>query len=129
MSEMTLEQKAAAYDAWQQEQQAARADQPQQYAGPAGAGQLAAPVQPPPPAEPPREVATPHPGESFAPAEMGFYSYQHPADPPGQKRTQVVLVTHVDDSHVHGLVMGELRNLASFLAGELTHAIPGAAAQ
>lgn len=103
--------------------------QPQAYAGPAGGGQLAAPLQPPPPPAPPPEADTPHAAEApLGPGEIGFYSYVHPADKPGVTRTQAIQVTHADEDHVHGFVLGELRGLASFVHGQLTRSVPDAAA-
>lgn len=102
--------------------------QPQAYAGPAGAGQLAAPLQPPPPTPPPPEAEVPHAGEApLQPGQIGFYAYEHPADKPGVKRVQAIQVTHADEDHVHGFVVGELRDLASFLHGQLARS-PHAAA-
>jgi len=117
--EMTAEQKAAAWDQ-HVAGQAAEAAVPRPYAGPAGGGQLSAPLAPPPPPEPPKTVETPHLDESFTAGDLARYHYIHPADKPGVTRTQVVMVTHEDEHHVHGFVVGELRDLASFLKGELT---------
>ena len=89
------------------------------YSGPPGAGQLAAPLAPPPPPAPPAEPETPHPDETFAPGELALYDYEHPADKPGKTRTQLVMVSHTDDTHVHGLVLGELKDVASFVKGQL----------
>jgi hypothetical protein len=116
--------KAAAWDAHvaaQTAPAAAAAAVPQPYTGPPGAGQLSRPLPPPPPPEPPKTVPIPHPEESFAPGELAQYTYTHPADKPGVKRTQVVMVTHTDDTHIHGFVLAEMKDLASFLKGELTH--------
>jgi hypothetical protein len=97
----------------------------QPYAGPAGAGQLGAPLPPAPAPAPPAPI----PGddrepEEFSPSHMAFYAYHDHRDPPGAQRVQVVLVTHVDDEHVHGMVLGDARQLASFAPGELSHGYP-----
>lgn len=89
------------------------------YAGPAGAGQLSAPLQPDPPSPPPPVAPVPHPEQTFAPGQLAMYDYAHPADKPGTTRTQVVMVTHTGEHHVHGLVLGEVQNIASFLKGQL----------
>lgn len=119
MREMT-EQELADFDAWK----AARdpGPQPRAYDGPQGGGSLAAPLQPDPaPPARPAEPEQPHPGETFAPGELATYAYHDHRDPEGTTRSQVVMVTHVDDDHVHGLVVGQLRDVASFPHGALTH--------
>lgn len=97
----------------------------QPYAGPAGAGSLSAPLAPPPPDPgPPPGPPAPHPGETFAPGDMGWYTYHDHRDREGTDRTQLVVVTHVDDDHVHAMVLGDSRSVASFAAGQLTHGHP-----
>jgi hypothetical protein len=105
----------------------AAAPAPQAYAGPGGAGQLAAPLPPAVPPAPPAEPDQPHPGETFTPGELAYYAYHDHRDKPGAVRAQVVVVTHTDDDHVHALVLGDAGQLASFARGQLTHAHPAAA--
>jgi hypothetical protein len=92
---------------------------PVPYAGPAGAGQLAAPLQPAPPPAPPREPDVPHPGVRLRPGELARYTYHDHRDPEGVNRDQLVMVSHTDDDHVHGFVVGNLQEVASFLHGQL----------
>lgn len=96
------------------------------YAGPAGSGQLGAPLAPPPAPPLPTEHAQPNPDEVWAPGELGYYTWQDPRTPASEPRVQVVAVTHVDDQHVHGLVLGDAKDLASFGHGTLTHQHPAA---
>lgn len=98
---------------------------PQQYAGPAGAGQMAPPLQPPPAPPAPASVATPYASESFAPGDMAFFTYHDHRDPEGVNRTQVAVVAHVDENHVHAVVLADASQLASFVHGQLTHGYPG----
>jgi hypothetical protein len=99
---------------------------PAPYAGPQGPASLGTPLAPdpvPPPA--PAGPPAPHPDEEFVPGQMAWYSYHDHRDPEGRDRVQLVAVTHVTDDHVHGLVLGDARNLASFARGVLTHQHPG----
>lgn len=90
-----------------------------------GMAQLAAPRQPDPEPVPPAQPSTPHPDETFASGEMGYYSYHRNGDPEGVDRVQLVMVAEVTDSHVFGLVLGDTENLAQFAVGQLTHEYPG----
>jgi len=93
----------------------------------AGAAALAAPLAPDPVPPPgPDPAPAPHPGEEFAPGQMAWYTYHDHRDPEGTDRVQLVAVTHTDDDHVHGLVLGDARHLASFARGVLTHEHPAA---
>lgn len=96
------------------------------YAGPAGIGQAGSPLAPPAPPAPIAEHDQPNPDEVFAPGELGYYTFADPRTPAAPPRTQVIAVTHVDDQHVHGLVLGDAKDLASFGHGTLTHAHPAA---
>jgi hypothetical protein len=94
------------------------------YAGPRGAASMAASLPQAPPPAPPAVAATPHPGETFVPGEIGYFRYHDYRDAEGKTRVQVVSVAHTDDDHVHAIVLGDARNLASFQHGVLTHAYP-----
>lgn len=96
----------------------------QPYAGPAGVGQFGAPLQPPPPPAPVPVDVTPHPDESWQPGELGYYTYHDHRDPEGTDRTQLIMVTHVEENHVHGIVLGDTSNGAQFAPGVLTHEHP-----
>ena len=85
----------------------------------------AMPRDPEPPPAPPA-APLPHPGEVFAPGEFGYYSYHRNGDPEGVMRTQLVAVAHVTADHVHGLVLGDVADVASFGQGVLTHGYPEA---
>lgn len=94
------------------------------YGGPQGAAAMSQPLQPPPPPAPVPTTPTPFAGEQFVPGEMAFFTYRDARDPEGKTRTQVVSVAHVDEGHVHAIVLGDASQLASFEHGVLTHGYP-----
>jgi hypothetical protein len=99
---------------------------PAPYAGPQGPASMGAPLQPDPPPPPVTTPDVPHPDEEFQPGQMGWYSYHDHRDPEGTDRVQLVAVTHATDDHVHGVVLCDARQLASFARGVLTRQHPAA---
>jgi hypothetical protein len=90
----------------------------------AGIAATAAPVRPDPEPEPPKAAPAPHAGETFEPGQLGYYSYHRNGDPEGVDRTQVVAVVATTADHVHGLVLGDAADVASFAQGQLTATPP-----
>lgn len=81
-------------------------------------------VRPEPAPVPVAQHAQPNSGESFAPGELAYYSYHRNGDPENVTRTQLVLVAGQSDTHVYGLVLGDVKDYAQFGAGVLTHTPP-----
>lgn len=81
-------------------------------------------VRPQPEPVPVAQHAQPNSGESFAPGELAYYSYHRNGDPENVNRTQLVLVAGQSDTHVYGMVLGDVKDYAQFGAGVLTHTPP-----